>query len=346
MGCGAERIVDLVVMSTSSHEGVRVTPSRTGGVGTLAPVADPLTPTQQRTLDLLGRRGEPIVFDPGFVAEIHEQFDAALAELVGRLETRPGTELFVNKGALDLVLTCEAAWSAPGDFAWSPATARGSVAHKAIEFSVHWRDDPVPMDLVDAAMERLTEGDRSLGLWLSTLDAMDAADIRSRAVEHVTKFLECFPSLDGRWNPMLEASSQYPVHGPIVLRARTDLVLGRPRGNESTKVIIDVKTGRLLPRHRQDLRFYALLETLSRRVPPRLLVTYSLDAGSPEVEEVTPPLLRSTLRRTLDAIERMVEIRAEDRQPAPTPNPTCRWCPLLPDCEPGQKSLKDEVRDA
>ncbi|CAN5562258.1 hypothetical protein BH24ACT5_BH24ACT5_23700 [soil metagenome] len=279
------------------------------------------------------------MFDPDLIAEIHEHFDAGLTELIGRVEARPGTELFVNKGSLDLVLTCEAAWDAPGDFEWNPATARGTVAHKAIEFSVHWRTDPVPMELVDAAIERLSDGDRSLGLWLSTIDTVNAADIRSRAVEHVTKFLECFPALDGRWNPVLEASSQYPVNGPIVLRARTDLVLGRPRGNESTKVIIDVKTGRLLPRHRQDLRFYALLETLSRRVPPRLLVTYSLDAGSPEVEDVTPSLLRSTLRRTLDAIERMVEMRAEDRDPTRTPNPTCRWCPLLPTCEPGQTSL-------
>ena len=46
--------------------------------------------------------------------------------------------------------------------------------------------------------------------------------------------------------------------------------LGRPTGDESSKVIIDLKTGRSSPRHRDDLRFYALVETLARELPPRL----------------------------------------------------------------------------
>ena len=63
------------------------------------------------------------------------------------------------------------------------------------------------------------------------------------------------------------------------MRARIDLTLGVPRGGESRKVIVDLKTGRLLHRHREDLRFYALIETLVRDVPPRLLASYSLDSG-------------------------------------------------------------------
>ncbi|HRE02145.1 MAG TPA: hypothetical protein PLV68_12655, partial [Ilumatobacteraceae bacterium] len=71
-------------------------------------------------------------------------------------------------------------------------------------------------------------------------------------------------------------------------------------GRESRKLIVDLKTGRVHSRHREDLRFYALVETLSRQVPPRKLASFYLDAGEPVVEDVTEALLRSTLRRTLD----------------------------------------------
>jgi RecB family exonuclease len=142
---------------------------------------------------------------------------------------------------------------------------------------------------------------------------------------------------------MTEAAAQYPIGGPIVLRARVDLVVGRPAGPESRKVIVDLKSGRIVARHRDDLRFYALVETLCRDVPPRKLATFSLDSGSAVVEEVTTTALRSALRRTLDAIERMVELRVEGREPRRTPGVSCRWCPLLDDCEPGRASMAGAV---
>jgi hypothetical protein len=104
-------------------------------------------------------------------------------------------------------------------------------------------------------------------------------------------------------------------------------------------VIVDIKTGRLLHRHREDLRFYALIETLVRDVPPQLVASYSLDSAAAETEEVTVELLRSTLRRTLDGVERMVEIRFEGRQPSRSPGPTCRWCPLRGECDDGHAWL-------
>ena len=78
--------------------------------------------------------------------------------------------------------------------------------------------------------------------------------MRGLAIERVTKFVECFPPLDRRWHPMTEAAAQYPVPGPIVLRARVDLVIGRPSGIEPRKVIVDLKSGRIVDRHREDLR--------------------------------------------------------------------------------------------
>jgi len=314
-------------------------------------VTVPLTPVQQRTLDLLGRSGDPVVFDAELVAELRADLHAGLAELTERLDAAGGEDggaserdLWVTKRGLETVFTCEASWAAPDDdFTWTPARAKGQVAHKAIQLSVHWRGEVVPMTMVDEATARLADEERSLGVWLDSLGEGDRADLRSRAVEHVTKFVECFPPLDGRWHPVTEGTVQYPHSGRIVLRAKPDLTLGTPRGRESRKVIIDIKTGRLMGRHRADLRYYALVETLAREVPPRMLATYSLDSGSADLEEVTVELLRSTLRRTLDGIERMIEITAEDREPSRTPSVACRWCALRETCAPGISFLAGDV---
>jgi hypothetical protein len=302
-----------------------------------------LTPVQQRTFDLLSRNGEPAVFDPDVVAELRADVGSGLTELAGRLAGSTGSEsapaVVITKHDLGEVFTCEAKWAAPDDFTWTAAKAKGQVVHKAIQLSIHWRGEVVPITVVDEAIARLADDENGLGSWLATLPPADVADLRGRAVEHVTKFLECFPPLDPRWRPVTEGAAQFPLAGPIVLRARIDLTLGVPRQSESRKVIIDLKTGRLMNRHREDLRFYALIETLVRHVPPRLLASYSLDSAAADTEEVTVDLLRSTVRRTLDGVERMVEIRFEGRPPTRTPGPACRWCSHRRDCDDGQAWL-------
>ena len=302
-----------------------------------------LTPVQRRTFDLLSRNGEPVVFDPDVVAELRADLHRGLGELASRLpeSSAVGADpaVVVTKHDLGEVFTCEEKWAAPDDFSWSAAKAKGQVAHKAIQLSIHWRGEVVPLTVVDEALARLADDENGLASWLATLPAGDVADLRGRAVEHVTKFIECFPPLDPRWRPVTEGTAHYPLTGPIVLRARIDLTLGVPRQSESRKVIIDLKTGRLLHRHREDLRFYALVETLVRDVPPRLLASYSLDSAAADTEDVTADLLRSTLRRTLDGLERMIEIRFEGRSPTRSPGPACRWCSIRSECRDGRDWL-------
>ncbi len=316
---------------------------------TIEPVSE-LTPVQQRTLDTLGRTGQPVVFDPAVVAELRADLDEGLAELAGRLSEStsidPPPALVVTKHDLGEVFTCEAKSAAPDDFVWSAAKAKGQVAHKAIQLSVHWRGELVPITLVDEAIVRLADEEYGLGQWLASLPPGDAADLRGRAVEHVTKFLECFPPLDPRWRPVTEGASQYPLAGPIVLRARIDLTLGVPKQGESRKVIVDVKTGRLMNRHREDLRFYALIETMVREVPPRLLASYSLDSAAAESEDVTIDLLRSAVRRTLDGVQRIVEIQFEGRPTTRTPSAACRWCACRATCVVGQAWLAADRESA
>jgi hypothetical protein len=276
------------------------------------------------------------VFDREFLAELREDATDSLAELAARLGN---DDVYVTKHNVAAVLACEAHHLAPDDFAWTPARARGQVSHKAIQLLVNWRGEPTPTDVVEEALARLADEERSLGHYVAGLSPGDEADLRGQATERVTKFIECFPPLDRRWHPMTEATAQFPVDGAIVLRARVDLVIGRPVERESRKVIIDLKSGRIVDRHREDLRFYALVETLCRDVPPRRLASFSLDSGTAVVEDVTTGLLRSSLRRTLDAVERIIELRVEGREPTRTPGVTCRWCVLRDDCAPGKASM-------
>ena len=119
---------------------------------------------------------------------------------------------------------------------------------------------------------------------------------------------------------------RWPLAGPVTLRAKADIVIGRPAGNESRKVLIDLKSGAISHRHREDLRFYALVETLVRDVPPRMVASFSLEAGDAVVEHVSEGMLRSSLRRTLDAIERMIELQVEGRLPRAEPSGACFRC--------------------
>lgn len=303
----------------------------------MSDVAEPLTPLQRRTLDALRRSGEPLVFEADLIADIRTEMRVALDEFAERLE--PGQDIFVTKHRIGSALGCEEHHLAPDEFEWKPATAKGQVAHRAIQLMLSWRGEPSPTDLVDEAMARLVDEDRGIGIWMASLGPADEADLRGMSIERVTKFVESFPPLDRRSNPVTEAAAQWPLDGPILLRARVDLMLGRPSGDESRKVIIDLKTGRPNVRHRQDLGFYALIETLARGVPPRKLATFYLDASEAQSEDVSERLMRSAIRRTLDGINAIVELEYEGRPPVRRPGSSCRWCPLADTCPDGQRYL-------
>ncbi len=301
-----------------------------------------LSPAQERTLTVLRRAAEPVVFPAELVAELRAEAMAAMDHFTDRLD---GRTLFVTKHTLSSVHECEVHHLAPDDFEWTPARAKGQVAHKAIQQLLNWRGEPTPRDLVDDALARLGDEERDFGRWIAALSPGDEAELRGHAVERVTKFVESFPPLDKRSNPMTEAAAQWPLDAPILLRARTDLVMGRPEGRESRKLIIDLKTGRVSARHREDLRFYALVETLVRDVPPRKLATFYLDAAEPMVEDVTEGVLRAALRRTLDGIHRLIQIEVEQDLPRKKVGPSCHWCPVRPECPEGLAHLRGDDRD-
>jgi RecB family exonuclease len=262
------------------------------------------------------------------------ELESALGDVVAHLG---GERLNVTKHDLTRIHTCERHFLGTNDgFEWTPRRARGSVVHKAIQLAVNWRGEPHPAELFEESLARLVDGDNSMADWLVRLTEGVRADLRSEAVDLVSAFLECFPPVEARWAPVTETPVRVELFdGLIRLTGRVDLTLGRPRGHEPRKVIIDMKTGSPAGHHRHDLRFYALLETIRMGVPPRLLATCYLDAGRVETEEVAPPLLEAALARTIDGTRKLAEVLRAQRAATVTPGPVCGWCPLRADCSEG-----------
>ena len=297
---------------------------------------DALNPVQRRTLAALARSGEPVEFDPAFVDELRAEVRVALDDVAARLEA--DEEVWVSKHRISSVLDCEEHHLQPDEFAWSAANAAGTIAHRAIELHLGWprhRGEPTPIDLVEVAIERLADDTKGISEWLGALSPAEEADLRSRTTVRVGGFLESFPPIPRTAAPSTEASVRWPVSGPITLAGKVDLRFGRSRGRESRTVIVDLKTGRPHPRHRQDLAFYALLETLVREVPPRKVATFYLDACEAQVEDVSERMLVSAKRRTLDALDALVSLESEGRPPVRRPGSSCRWCPLGSTCADG-----------
>jgi len=304
-------------------------------------IAMPLNPAQQEVLDLLGAPPEA---RPTFSASLRDTLQADLEDGLRDLlpELDPADPLFISKHTLSTVHGCEARYMAEREipFAWSVPLARGSVAHKAIELSIHWRGRPDPLQLVDESIARLSEGTDGLGDWLATCSELERAELRALANERVATFLECFPPIRSSWVPVTEGRLRTELlGGRVILAGRTDLALGRPEGTTARKVIIDLKTGSFSAAHLDDLRFYALVETLRLGTPPRLMASYYLDAGRAQPEAVTEGVLRAAAARTVDGARTLHELTVGTRAPTAKPGPMCRWCPALSTCQVGQAHL-------
>ncbi|MEM8925942.1 MAG: PD-(D/E)XK nuclease family protein [Actinomycetota bacterium] len=308
-----------------------------------------LNPAQQRLQDELGALPHDRPRFPDDLADrLRHELEVEIAPLLAEVPEadRP---LYVSKHDLMSVHGCEARFVAEQDteFAWTVPLARGSVAHKAIELMVTWRGDPQPLDLVEHAMARLEHNERSVGLFIQSLDEAERAELACAANDFVATFQETFPPLKRRWRPVAESRVRADLcRDGLALSGRIDLSLGRADGNTAGKVVIDLKTGRAQQGHREDLRFYALLETLKVGIPPRLLVSYYLDAGRPEIEPVTTELLDAAARRVADGVEKIVALRVAGADAASTaPSGGCRFCPLAGVCEDGKRFLAGVDRD-
>jgi len=307
------------------------------------PPGPELNPTQAEVLELLREpRDDRPVHRPDLRDELRSMLHDDLAEVAAWIEQ----PIRVSKHGLGAVHGCEAQYLDELDrpFEPKPAVIRGTVAHKAVELSVQLPGSS-PGRLVDVAVERLGAGNDWAGQWLAEAGELDLAEVRAMASDSVTKFVESFPPLRKGWRPLTESRLSWEAHdGRIRLSGKVDLTVGGADGLRAGKVIIDLKTGRPSPGHHEDLRFYALLETLRLGVPPWKVGGFYLDSGNFVVEPVTEGLLEAAARRVADGVVKMAELIEGGREPIRRPGPACSWCPLLEDCEPGRRARAE--RDA
>jgi len=303
-----------------------------------------LAPVQQTVLKALAKEPGFVPLPTKLIEDIRHQMHSLVSDIAEQLE--PDQALWVSKNKVTTVHGCEGHYLANlGNFEWTVANVRGTVVHKAIELATNWKGDFTPSDVVDEALDRVAADERiSAAQFVDSLSDSDRAELRSSAIDLYTKFEECFPPLKAAWRPVLESGARYEMFDKrIIMSTKTDLTLGAA-GN---KVIIDVKTGTLHPHHREELRFYALVEALRTGLAPRKLATLSLLTARIDVEDVTEGVLQAATRKTADAVRKMYELERARREPKLVPSSTCRWCPLADSCAAGQEYLErgDEKDD-
>ena len=299
---------------------------------------DDLNPLQQEVLMSLRIPDGWHPLDPHVVADVEQQLAGALAPLRGRFTREK--PLRINKHGLTTVHGCEKHHVALKDepFAWSVNTVRGTIVHKAIELLLNWDGRITPADVVDEAIASIAGNPRERASdFLDQLPPAEMAELRGVVVGAVTNFVDCFPPIKRAWRPLVEYTALYSLFDDSVqFNTRMDLVLGRA----GSRVIIDLKTGRITPTHREDLRFYALVETLRSRQPPRKLGSYSLDAARLDDEDVSEGVLQAAMRRTADGAIAIAQLELGDRAPVVRPGVQCRWCPVAESCDEGQRHLR------
>jgi hypothetical protein len=291
-------------------------------------VSSLLNPAQTETLNVL--RGDPgarPTITPALRTDLQAFIDAELAEVDGPLT--------ISKWMLSNVHDCEGRYLAKDEFSWKPSNARGTVVHKALELSTGGRNSVPPMTLVDHAMRRLCEAPdtQSLAEYLRTIDDGERAELRVAATDLVMKFFEMFPPLRDAWHPNAEASTAaFAGHRRIIFRGKIDLRLGTLHHERASTLILDFKTGNPSFADREDLRFYALLETLRTGVPPFRWANLYLSAGRTEHEDFSEGALHAAARRLVDGTRKIAALHA-GAQPSLSPGPTCTFCPARHDCE-------------
>src|SRR3954454_18683995 len=241
----------------------------------LAADSPSLNPAQQAIFDALkAAPGDRPVFGAELGPSLRAQIEDGLEPLVVMLDTIGVERLGVSKHKVRSIHGCEVRFLAEDELGfdgWTVPRARGTVAHRAIEVSMHMRGEPVPAALVDHALASLTDVENNgMADWLQTITELERADLRGAAIDQVCAFLETWPPLDPRWRPRSESKVRLdPLDERITLQGKVDLTLGVADGNRAGKVLIDLKTGGFSPVHLDDLRFYALVETIKVGVPPR-----------------------------------------------------------------------------
>jgi hypothetical protein len=301
-----------------------------------------LTPGQRRTLrDLIGRGRAP-PFDPSLADRTRERLDEALAD--AGVVAADGTSVWLGKRPLTAGERCQALFRAiqmreRPEFEHSTPTAAGALLHKAIELDIGTEREADCRSICCGAADRLRAADRAFRRYWSDLDRFEAAELVAEAGRRLGLFRDSFPPLPRAWSPQAELRVRVRLAGGgVVLSGAPDLVIGRSR-----RLVVDFKSGRALPEHPEDMRFYALLLLLRTGVPPYRVATFFLDSGEWQAEDVTDRTIERAMDRVVEAAALACRL-SRGLEPTLSPGGHCRWCPRRSDCPAVDSSLEMRSR--
>jgi len=304
--------------------------------GAYRAAVDELTPQQAKVVAAL-RQGDRRQFSPSLARDLRSHLEDELAPYARMLADRDD-QIVLSKRSIEQLHTCEAFHVADENtpFQWSVPVAKGTIAHRAVELAGFLPSMPSPAELAENTIGRLAadaSGSGTIADFLITLTDTERAELTSEVTALVSAHFDGFPPLPKSWKPVYEGRVRAELCvDRITLAGKVDLTIGTPQGNTAGRVLVDLKTGRPSATHLHDLRFYALLETLRSGVPPFRLASYYLDSGALHPEDVDESVLEVAVRRVIDAVDTKLALMQSVREPATTPGPQCRWCPIAHRC--------------
>jgi hypothetical protein len=269
------------------------TPERPGA-GTLAPGGTEVLAA------LRGDSNRRPLIDPGLAGGLRDWLEDGLCSLPTGIET----PLVVNKQSIrDALAGRDSRRSA--DPPMNGSMALGALMDALFRqlVTIGHIEDPVRngMDALRADPRRSAVVD-----FVGGLAGRDRVEFVDELETQTGILLSRWPRLSPHWLPRTQERIAVPLAGgDVVLVGVLDLVIGAPSNGRASVGLIEVKSGRVRSEDREDLRFYALLETLRSGAAPFRVATFYTRTGRVDTEDVDDGLLTSSVQRVLAAIARM-----------------------------------------
>ena len=167
-------------------------------------------------------------------------------------------------------------------------------------------DDPMRDGLAALAVDpRRAE----IVAFVSALDELERARLQDELETQAAIMVSRWPRLSPAWMPRTQERVAIPlVGGRVVLVGVIDLVIGSPSSGRASIGLVEVKSGRQRAEDRDDLRYYALLETLRSGAPPFRIATFYTRTGQVLAEDVDDQILTSSVERVLAASKNLMEV--------------------------------------